>query len=113
MLVKADGSFNFCTRVDDAFNLGNIENGYDYTRIEQIYSDMDKLFEERCAGCWAIRLCMKCINDVNKNGEVDRESFETFCSARKQAILNEIKDYIKIRESNYHALDYLEEVTLT
>jgi len=55
---------------------------------------------------------MKCINDVNKNGEVDRESFETFCSARKQAILSEIKDYIKIRESNYHALDYLEEVTL-
>lgn len=75
-------------------------------------TDMDELFEERCAGCWAIRLCMKCINDVNKNGEVDRESFETFCSARKQAILSEIKDYIKIRESNYHALDYLEEVTL-
>ena len=113
LLVNIDGSLNFCSRIDDSFNLGNVFTGYDYKRIEMIYFDMERLFAKRCYGCWAIRFCMKCIKDINKNGEVDEEVFLQYCSSRKKAILNEIKDYIKIRESNSHALDYLEEIKIS
>jgi radical SAM protein with 4Fe4S-binding SPASM domain len=113
LLINTNGSFNFCTRIDDAFNLGNIDSGYDYKRIEKIYFDLEKLLGKRCYGCWAIRLCMKCINDINKNGELDEDVFERFCTKSKSSILNEIKDYIRIRENNYHALDYLEDVTIS
>ncbi|HLP59783.1 MAG TPA: radical SAM protein [Candidatus Deferrimicrobium sp.] len=113
LLINIDGSFNFCTRVNDSFNLGNLDIGYDYKRIEKIYFDLDKLFNKKCFGCWAIRFCMKCIRDVNKNGEIDEEIFNKMCEMKKKSILNEIKDYIRIRESNYHALDYLENITLT
>lgn len=113
LLVNTDGSLNFCSRIDDSFNLGNVFKGYDYKRIEKIYFDMDRLFAKRCFGCWAIRFCMKCIKDINRNGEVDEEVFEQFCRSRKKTILNEMKDYIKIRENNSHALDYLEDVTVS
>lgn len=113
LFVNIDGSLNFCSRIDDSFNLGNVFTGYDYKSIEKIYFDMESLFSEKCFGCWAIRFCMKCINDINKNGEVNKEVFNRICSSRKETILNEIKDYINIRESNFHALDYLEEVSIS
>jgi uncharacterized protein len=113
LLVNTDGSFNFCTQVDDVFNLGNIDAGFDYKRIEKIYFDLDKFLGERCYGCWAIRFCMKCIKNINKNGELDEEVFERFCSKKKRVILDEIKDYIKIRENNYYALNYLKEIDIS
>ena len=113
LLVNADGSLNFCSKIDDSFNLGNVFTGYDYKRIEKIYFDMERFLSKRCVGCWAIRFCMKCIKDINKNGEVDEEIFRKHCLSRKKAIFNDIKDYIKIRESNFHALDYLEAVSIS
>lgn len=113
IFINVDGSFNFCSKIDDSFNLGNPDTGFDYKRIEKIYFDMEKLLSERCYGCWAIRFCGKCINDVNKNGVVDGDVFERLCSSKKISILNEIKDYIKIRESNPQALNYLEGITIS
>lgn len=113
LLINTDGSFNFCSRMSDVFNLGNIYSGFDYKRIEKIYFNLDNFFRVKCYGCWAIRFCMKCVRDINKNGQLDEEVFELFCSKKKNAVLNEIKDYITIRENNYHALDYLEEVILS
>jgi uncharacterized protein len=113
LIINTDGSLNFCSKIDDTFNLGNIFNGYDYQRIYNIYLKMDKLFSKRCFNCWAIRFCMKCIKDINKNGEVDEEVFNKYCISNKKTILNDIKNYIKIRENNYHSLDYLEEVLIS
>jgi uncharacterized protein len=112
LLVNIDGSFNFCTQVDDVFNLGNVYSGFDYSRIESIYYDLDNLLSKKCYGCWAIRFCMRCIKDLNKNGKVDEDVFENFCIKNKTSILNDIKSYIKIREKNHHAFDHLDEVTI-
>lgn len=113
LLINTNGNFNFCTRIDDVFNLGNIYTGYDYKRIEKIYFDLEEFLGKRCYGCWAIRLCMKCINDINKNGELDEDVFDLFCNKKKKSLLNEIKDYIRIRENNYDALDYLKDITIS
>lgn len=81
--------------------------------LENHTFDLDKFLGERCYGCWAIRFCMKCIKNINKNGELDEEVFERFCSKKKRVILDEIKDYIKIRENNYYALNYLKEIDIS
>ena len=113
LLINTDGSFNFCTRIDDVYNLGDIYAGFDYQSIEKLYFDLDRFLGERCYGCWAIRFCLKCLKDLNKNGELSDEVFEELCRKKRRAILEEIKDYIRIRESSEHALDYLDQVTLS
>lgn len=111
-LVNTAGSFNFCTQVSDVYNLGNIEMGFDLKRIEKFYFDLDEFFAGKCYGCWAIRFCMKCVKELNRNGELDEALLDRFCVKKRAAVLNEIKDYIKIREANYHALDYLAEIDI-
>jgi len=111
-LINVDGSFNFCTQVDDVFNFGNVYDGYDFGKIISVYYDMDKFLGERCHNCWAIRFCMKCIKELNKNGLLDEESFNNTCRGKKNSILNELIDYIGIRERNYTALDYLNDMTI-
>jgi len=113
LLINADGSFNFCTQVEDVFNLGNVYDGYNFRKIINLYYDLDKFLGERCHNCWAIRFCMKCIKEFNKNGLLDEESFKNSCSGKKQSILNELIDYIGIRERNYTALNYLNDITIT
>jgi uncharacterized protein len=112
LLVNSDGSLNFCTQMDDVFNLGNVESGFDIEEIEKIYINLDKFFSENCHNCWAIRFCMKCIKDINQNGEIDAGIFTKVCQQKKRSIMNEIKDYIRIRESNTNVFDYLKEVTI-
>ncbi len=113
LFVNVDGSFNFCTRIDDVYNLGNINDGYDFKHIFKIYEDMDTFLSSRCCSCWAIRFCHKCIKDINKNGALDDETFNRYCLNQKRSIFNEIKDYIEIREQNVNALDFLDDVVLS
>lgn len=110
MLVNVDGSFNFCTQVDDVYNLGSIDDGFDYEGIDKIYSDLDAFLGKHCHGCWAIRFCGKCIKDLNKNGQLNDNIMPRYCAKKRTTILNEIKDYIRIRHRNPHALDYLSEI---
>ena len=113
LFVNVDGSFNFCTRIDDVYNLGNINDGYDFDRIFEIYEEMDTFLGSRCYNCWAIRFCYKCIKDINKNGVLDDETFDRYCLNQKRSIFNEMKDYIEIREQNVNALDFLDDVVLS
>ena len=112
LFVNVDGSFNFCTRIDDVYNLGNVNDGYDFNFIFKIYEDMDNFLSSRCYGCWAIQFCFKCIKDINKNGVLDGETFNRYCQNQKRIILSEMKDYIEIREHNSNALDFLVDVEL-
>lgn len=110
VMVNADGTMNFCTQVDDVFTLGKVSDGFDYDGIEKIFRDMDNTFSRQCPGCWAVRLCRKCVKDVTKNGKVDMSQLQSFCKEQRRIILKEIKDYISIREQNPAAMDYLDEL---
>lgn len=113
LLVNTDGRLNFCTQMEDVYHLGNVDSGYDFQRIEEIYFDLETFFAQKCHRCWAIRFCRKCIKDLNKNGELDETLFERLCNNKKEAILNEIIDYIKIRTRNPNAFDYINEITVS
>lgn len=113
LLVNTDGNFNFCTQMEEVYNLGNLDSGFDYRRIQQVYFDLEELFARKCYQCWAIRFCRKCIKDLNKNGEVDEGLVDRLCTYKKEAILNEIIDYIRIRTRNPRAFDYIDKITVS
>lgn len=107
LFINADGTFNFCSQVEDVFNLGNVFDGYNMKSIKDIYYGLDDLFSSRCHGCWAIRICFKCIQDLNNNGTINNENFNKICADNRMTIEEEMINYLKIRESNHSAFDYL------
>lgn len=112
LLVNTGGSFNFCTQVDDVYNLGDVFNGFNYDKIEQFYMTLEELFKTNCFGCWAIRFCMKCVKNLNRNGEICKDLFKAHCSFTKRSVLNEMKEYIRIRRKNPNAFHHLDDVML-
>lgn len=113
LLVNTSGHFNFCTQVTDSYDLGNVDGGFDYETIENIYYNLDDFLRETCRGCWAIRFCHKCIKDLNINGKPDEKTAALFCKQQRQTLQKEIIDYIAIREANPTALDYLENINVS
>jgi uncharacterized protein len=112
LVVKVDGTFDVCTQVHNVDNLGDVVRGFNYEKIEEMYTELEDFFSDRCHDCWAIRLCRKCMKHTHKNGQLDDSAFNAFCEVKKPSLLKEIKDYITIREQNNHALDYLESVDI-
>lgn len=112
LLVNTDGSFNFCTQVDDVYNLGDVFNGFNYDKIEQIYMELEELFKKNCYDCWAIRFCMKCVKNLNRNGKICKDLLKAHCSFTKRSVLNEMKEYIRIRRTNPNAFHHLDDVML-
>lgn len=112
LFVNIDGSFNFCSQVEDVLHLGNVNDGYDLQSIKELYFAMDDLFARRCSGCWAIRLCYKCIKEIHDGGNVDEKKFNIICSHNKGVIESEIANYLKIREKDFHAFDQLNQIAV-
>lgn len=110
LMINVDGSINFCTQVEDAFNLGNVFDGFDYEKIHELYFALESLFSKQCYGCWAIRLCSKCIKEFSKGDKVDGTDAEAFCQRKQNGILSELIDYIDIREKRSDAFDYLNDL---
>lgn len=111
LFVETEGTLNFCGQVGN-FNLGDVFSGIDYKEIERIYFELDEFYSKHCCDCWAIRLCKKCIRDVYKEGKPDEELFESTCKRMKETVFSVIGDYIGIRNRNYHAFDYLNQITI-
>lgn len=112
LLVNTDGSFNFCTQIDDVYKLGNVFSGFNYGLIGNLYLQLEELFRSNCCDCWAIRLCMKCIKDLNRGGIISMELLKAHCKYTKRTLLNDIKEYIRIREKNHSAFNYLDDVVV-
>lgn len=110
LFINSDGTFNFCSQVEEVFNLGNVNKGYDFTEIIRIFSSLDELYERYCFDCWAIRFCYKCIKEFNRKGVLDEDLFKAVCENNRKSIYKDIDNYIRIREKNYHAFDYLDNI---
>lgn len=111
LFIKWDGLFNFCSQVEDGYDLGSLDTGYNYENIRKIYFELEEIFSKKCYGCWAIRLCFKCLKEVGMNGSPNKDLLDRFCDRKRELILNEIKQYISVREKKSDAFEYLNEVT--
>ena len=97
LFVRADGTFNICERASDHITLGDIDSGYDYNIIKELYYSMRSFARRNCRTCWAQRLCMYCYQDtLNSEGKMLETFTANECYNRRKHILDLIKVYIQV-----------------
>jgi uncharacterized protein len=104
LFVNTSGKFYMCERVGEAYNIGDIDNGFDIERIAEFYRVWD-YFNRDCSQCWALRLCKKCFADLHREDKPDSEKRKEFCITKKYHSEMLLKLYCEIMEENPHAFD--------
>ncbi len=97
--VGTGGALYMCERVGDTRSIGDVWNGFDDAAIAGILRDYDRAFKERCADCWALRLCNKCYVTVRDGDAFSEERIEAFCRANLHRWSWVLERYCELRET--------------
>lgn len=110
--VSVNGEYHMCEKVGESISIGNVEKGYDFKNIIEFLNYYASFFENRCYGCWCIRLCSKCFARIRRGKEVDESRLNSLCENMKESIITNLKNYCIILEKNDKAFNYLNEHVL-
>ena len=102
LFVNVDGNFYMCERVNSNYAIGNVNYGFSYKRIYNFFKKYEELFKD-CKYCWALRLCMKCFNNIRNGDSFSEARKEKLCINSLDKIENNLLDFCEIRETNAEA----------
>ncbi len=109
LFVDTKGNFFMCEKVDANFSIGNIYSGFDYEKIYNYFIEFDRMFNE-CSGCWALRLCHKCFNNIRCGDKLDIERKSAFCTKNKTNIEKDLIMFCEIIRKNPEAFQVFKDV---
>lgn len=110
--VDTDGQFYMCERVQTK-PIGSVNEGINKAKVVKFLKQYSEFLEDRCYGCWAIRLCSKCFNDIREGDRFSERRFEIHCRAMKRNIFKTLTLYCAIRESNENAFEWADKIIIT
>lgn len=97
LAVYPDGTYTICERMNKKMPIGNVNEGIDYIKIQEIMDAMVyELNEGRCRDCTVKNLCNACYQFVNTSCQIKEE----FCRNEKNTIINRLIQYCDILEKN-------------
>ena len=100
LFVHVDGKFGICETVCDKVILGDLQNGFDYDVLADIYTKAYALFNRCCRACWAKNLCTVCFKDIlDSNGEFLKEIPKPFCLSSRKYALEQLKTYCTLKKT--------------
>ncbi len=105
--VSVDGDLFMCEHGDESFPIGHVDTGLDPVRISNILSEYGTLIKGHCEGCWAVRLCHKCIPDLSDGNRLSSERLAELCGSRRRAIEADLIGYCRARSGNDTCFDTL------
>jgi uncharacterized protein len=101
LYVSADGKFHICEKINDKFPIGDVDNGFDFNRINRILMSFYKLANDsNCLDCWAMHFCGLCYAVVAADGEFRLDNRSGYCRERREFLLRNLVLYATIMEKN-------------
>lgn len=113
LFVKPDGKFYTCEKLgSDFFEIGNIEDGIDETKVFNLLDEIYSLSTINCSNCWATPLCDSCLMvDASKEGILDGDRLRQNCEMKKTSIIKYLGLYIDLYNSlGMNFMRYLEQL---
>jgi len=97
--VDVDGRFHICHLMNDKFSYGNIDEGLNFKKMQNILENYIALNKKHCLECNLKFLCERCYVQFAKAGkfEMDRK----FCQAIQSTIIPRLKRYIQLKEKGF------------
>lgn len=110
LFVSCDGKFYPCERVGEEYIIGNIKKGINFDYLYSLIEKLSMLYNRFCNNCWAIRLCYKCIANIDIS---EATLFNEFCNRKKVSIEQDLIRYCSILEQNSKALEFMKNYVLS
>ena len=105
--VDVDGNFYPCERIteDAAFQVGNLDTGFDLEKVEKIIN-VGRCTKEECLNCWAFLFCGTCIANMVEKTIATREARLRRCPQIHSDVINKLSDVEMVK---YYGFDFTEE----
>lgn len=111
LMVTVDGDLLPCERVPSqapAFNIGNLEDGFDFDAITNLTDGNAALCQDECVTCWNISTCeIPCARIIGPDGKLSREAKLENCATAKRVMHDSLVLMTEILERNPQALSFL------
>jgi uncharacterized protein len=111
LFVDTGGKFYMCEKVGSNYEIGNVDNGFNYKQIYDFYEMYDRFFKD-CKHCWALRLCKKCFNSIRRGADFDVQRKKKMCKNKLKVIEENLITFCEITEKKTDAFKFLEDVTV-
>ena len=101
--VSCDGNLYPCERVPElqCTCIGNISSGFEEEKVSSMLN-IGKLSAEECKRCWALRLCMLCIKDIQLTENIPGKKEKiSACAGSKSNVLANIMTAATLYELGY------------
>jgi len=113
IFVQTNGDFHLCERMPQSPSIGNAFSGINIAKIKETYIDeYSKKSLPSCSSCWAVGLCPVCYAHAFKNGKLDIDMKNSYCSGGKKTLKNYLKFFCRLLEINPEGLNYLLDMIL-
>ena len=105
--VDVDGNFYPCERIteDAAFQVGNLDTGFDLEKVEKIIN-VGRCTKEECLTCWAFLHCGTCVANMVEETTATREARLRRCPQVRGGVIDKLSDVEMVK---YYGFDFTEE----
>jgi uncharacterized protein len=111
IFVDTGGKFFMCEKVGSNYEIGDVDNGFNYQKIYGFYEEYDDFFQD-CKYCWALRLCKKCFNSIRKGADFDAQRKKEMCENKLRTIEENLITYCEIIDRKPDAFKVYENVEM-
>lgn len=112
--TTVDGEFYLCEKVGNTPSLGNVDKGFDISRIKKLYiNDFIDEAKKYCKNCWAVNLCSVCYTNCYDENDIHYSYRHERCLSERLFLESALVRYHSIFESNPEELEKLNDIEIT
>lgn len=103
--VDPKGNFYICERMNQSHSIGNVINGIQWEKVDDILQKYQNIKNKNCSDCNLSRLCDVCFLHVNLNGSGKFKFNLEFCKDKRNLISKMLETLYSTLEKNNNAFE--------
>lgn len=93
LFIDAEGVFHVCEKINPKFPIGDVRQGLDFRRMEEMLDEFSAVIVGVCRDCVFRHLCFRCF--VHLTGDGEFRVGEAFCADRKKYLSEALERLIQ------------------
>ena len=96
IFLDSRGQFHICERINNSTPIGNVGQGFNFSRMVQMVDNYVNIIKRHCLDCNVRFLCERCFVLFAENGTFKMP--ENFCESKRKSIKQDLERYIQLKE---------------
>ncbi len=95
VFVDCHGMFHVCEKIGSVSPIGNVQDGFDLERMQNMLNRFCELVRSSCATCNVRSFCRICFANIERNGEFVLDS--SWCREKRDITEKMLSEYIELK----------------